>query len=87
MEHGLPSFSIEQALATQRHMRGLLGLPDERFPLPAFIGMISDEIEQMRAAGRTDSDIADLIGEATGVRPETADIARYYAAPEDRHPD
>ncbi|WP_425230079.1 hypothetical protein [Sphingomonas sp.] len=50
--------TLPQAMAAQRALRRELDLPDERFPLPAFIGMISDEIEQLRAAGHDDGSIA-----------------------------
>ncbi len=76
--------SIDQAIAAQRALRTALGLPDERFPLPAFIGMISDEIEQMRQAGRTDQELLDIIRNATGQALSPADLERYYAPPETR---
>jgi len=36
------SFSVENVVEAQRAMRRALGLGDEMFPLPAFVGMISD---------------------------------------------
>ena len=65
-------------------MRHSLGLAPEVFPLPAFIGMISDEIEQWRAAGRTDRDIVAMISNATGQTISEADLVRFYALPEHR---
>jgi hypothetical protein len=62
-----------------------LGLGEERFPVPAFINMVSDEIEQLRDAGRTDSEIAALVEESSGHALTDADIARYYTPAEDRH--
>lgn len=79
------TFSAEQAVAVQRALRHRLGLADERFPLPAFIGMISDEIEQMRAVGHDDSAICAVIEESTGQRLMPEDLARHYASPEARH--
>ena len=76
--------SLAQALAAQRALRESLGLPDERFPLPAFIGMVSDEIEQARAAGRDDVSIAALLSRETGAMIEADDVARFYAEPEQR---
>lgn len=79
------TFSIQEAVAVQRELRRSLGLGAEAFSLPAFVGMISDEIEQFRAAGKSDADIAAVIKGAVGrdVSPET--IARFYAPPEERH--
>ena len=85
---GVPAtFSIDQAIGAQRRLRSSLGLEDERFPLPAFIGMISDEIEMMRQAGRTDADIVAVIADATGERIAPEDLARHYAPPEQRRRD
>jgi hypothetical protein len=36
---------IDQALRAQRALRDAAGLEEEAFPVPAFVGMISDEIE------------------------------------------
>lgn len=78
-------FDIREALSAQRALRDELGLGPERFPVPAFVGMISDEIERMRAAGRSDEDVAAVIERATGKRVPAADIARFYAEPDRRH--
>ena len=45
------TFTVDEAIAAQREMRKRLGLGEEKFSLPAFIGMISDEIEKTRATG------------------------------------
>ncbi len=78
------TFSAQEAVAVQRELRRSLGLDAEAFPVPAFVGMISDEIEQFRAAGKSDADIAAVIKSAVGrdVSPET--IAQFYAPPEER---
>lgn len=76
--------TLPQALAAQKALRDSLGLPDEQFPLPAFIGMVSDEIEQARAVGRDDASIAALLSEAGGTAVSAADVARYYAPPDQR---
>ena len=79
-----PTFTVEQAVKVQRDMRHSLGLAPEVFPLPAFIGMISDEIEQWRSAGRTDGEIVAMICGSTGHRISEADLVRFYAPPERR---
>ncbi len=79
------TFSAEEAVTAQRELRRALGLGEERFPLRSFVGMISDEIEQLRAAGRTDADVAATIRQATGRAIDPSAIAEFYASPERRH--
>jgi hypothetical protein len=79
-----PTFTADQAVATQRALRAALNLPDEAFPLPAFIGMISDEIQLLREAGHADQDIIDLINTTTPTTITPADLTRFYAPPEAR---
>jgi hypothetical protein len=79
------AFTLPEALRAQKHMRDALGLGEERFPVPAFINMVSDEIEQLRNAGKTDGEIATLVEESSGHALTEADIARYYTPAEDRH--
>ena len=76
-----PTFSLEEAIRAQRRLREALGLGEERFPVPAFVEMIGDEIEAMRGAGRSDQEIADIVAEATGRRIEPGEIGRHHAAP------
>ncbi len=78
------TFSSQEAVAVQRELRGSLGLGPEAFPLPAFIGMISDEIEQFRSAGRSDADIAAVIKNTIGRDVAPSDIAEFYAPPDAR---
>jgi hypothetical protein len=77
-------FTLGEAIAAQRALRQALGLGEETFPMPAFVGMISDEIEQHRKAGRSDQEIADLIRTATGKSVNPAALEAYYATPEQR---
>ena len=78
------TFSAEQAVRTQAVMRDALGLGPQRFPLQAFVGMISDEIEQLRAAGRSDAEIARLVSHAAGAEVSADDLKAFYATPEAR---
>jgi len=84
MNNDQTTFTAEEAVTVQRELRRAMGLEAERFPLPAFVGMISDEIEQLRAGGRTDIEIAQIVKASIGrdLDPET--IARFYAPPEAR---
>ena len=81
------AFRILEALRAQNHMRDALGLGlgEGRFLMPAFINMVSDEIEQLHDAGMTDGEIAALVEESSGHALTEADITRYYTPAEDRH--
>ena len=80
------TFTAEQAVRAQRELRAALGLGEEAFPLSAFVGMISDEIQQTREAGRSDQEVIDIVAKATGSEIAAEDLARFYASPEDRRP-
>ena len=81
---GAPTFTAEEAVVAQRDLRHAIGLKSELFPLPAFVGMISDEIEQLRAAGHDDNSIAGLIRDAIGREISPSDLETYYAPPQVR---
>jgi hypothetical protein len=82
----MKAFPIEQTLQAQKALRDAAGLPPEMFPVQAFVGMISDEIEKLRSQGKTDSDIAALILQNSKIEITAQDISRNYAPPEQRHP-
>ena len=77
-------YSIAEALKAQKALRTAAGLPDETFPLPAFIGMVSDEIESLRARGNSDQQIAELIRSSSAIDVTPEQIAQFYATPEER---
>jgi hypothetical protein len=79
-----PTFTGQQAATAQTALRKALGLDPEQFPVSAFIGMVSDEIEQLRIQGKTDDEIAVLIEQAVGVTLPSETITRFYASPEER---
>ncbi|KQM67951.1 hypothetical protein ASE75_03495 [Sphingomonas sp. Leaf17] len=81
----VPMFNLEEAIRAQRALRESLGLEEEVFPVEAFVEMISDEVEQMRAAGRSDADIVAIVARTTGQQIDPSDIATHYIAPEHRH--
>jgi hypothetical protein len=64
----------------------MAGMGPEQFPVEAFVGMISDEVEALRKKGHTDQQIADAIAANSNIKISAADIAGNYAPPEDRHP-
>ncbi|GJD51783.1 hypothetical protein OPKNFCMD_4542 [Methylobacterium crusticola] len=37
------SFTLDQSIAAQKALRSALNLPEEVFPVEAFVGMVSDE--------------------------------------------
>ena len=57
-------FSSDDVLRARQALRDALGLGAERLAAPAFVAMLAEEIVQLRRTGRTDSDIAALIGQA-----------------------
>jgi len=79
------SFSVEEAVKAQKALRTLIGLGPEAFPIQAFVGMISDEIEQLRNQGHTDDEIAKVIAANSQIEITAAEIAENYASPEERH--
>ena len=78
-------FSADQAAQATTALREALGLPPERFGLDRFVGMISDEIDQLRRAGRSDEAISELLRVKAGVDVPADALSRYYAPPEGRH--
>ena len=48
------TFKLDEALAAQAAMHRSLGIAEGVFPVAPFVGMISDEIEASRRAGRDD---------------------------------
>lgn len=80
------SFTLDESITAQKALRAALGMPEEVFPVEAFVGMVSDEIEQHRKAGKSDQDIAAIIEQATGKRISAEAIAEHYATPGQRHP-
>jgi len=79
------TYPVEEAIRAQRALREAAGLAPEQFPLPAFIGMISDEIEVLRNRGLSGQQIASLIEANSSIRITPFEIAENYASPDLRH--
>ncbi len=79
------TYPIEEALRAQKALREMAGLEPERFPIQAFVGMVSDEIEQLRRLGRSDQEIAEAIEANSNIEITADEIAENYASPEARH--
>ncbi len=82
----MPSYPLDQILRAQAALRSAADLPPEQFPAPAFVGMISDEIEALRNSGRSDADIAQIIRQSSGIEISPEMLSANYAPPEKRHP-
>ena len=77
-------YPVEEAVKAQKYLREAAGLGPEQFPIQAFVGMISDEIESLRKIGKTDDEIASMIQSNSAIEITAAEIARNYASPEER---
>ena len=69
-------YDAAQVARAQLALRRKLGLPDETFSAEDVISMLGDEIEQMRAAGRKDLEIARILRDA-GILADETDVAAY----------
>ena len=79
------SYPIQEAIRAQQALRDLAGLEPEMFPIQAFVGMISDEVEALRKQGHTDAQIARTIEDNSRIEISAEEVADYYASPEERH--
>lgn len=79
------TLSLPEALRAQKALRDMAGLEEERFPVEAFVGMISDEIETLRSQGRTDEEIAGAIQSVSAIPITAQELRENYAPAELRH--
>ena len=77
--------SLPAALQAQTALRSSAGLGPELFPIPEFVAMISDEIEQLRKQGKSDEEIATIIRSNSPIEISAQDISQHYAPPEARN--
>ena len=78
------TYPLEEALKAQKALRAQAGLGPEMFPIHAFVGMISDEVESLRKRGQTDDEIASIIRSSSSIEITGREIAEFYAPPEER---
>ena len=78
------TYSLEQSLQALNALREAAGSPPEQFPLPAFVGMLSDEIETLRSQGKSDAEISTLIHQSSGIDITPQQLADNYAPPAQR---
>ncbi len=79
------TYPLEEAIKAQRSLREAAALGPETFPIQAFVGMISDEIESLRKRGKSDDEIASIIQKNSSIEITGAELAKHYASPEQRH--
>lgn len=79
-------YPVEEAIKAQKSLREAAGLGPEQFPIDAFVGMVSDEIESLRLRGKSDMEIARIIERSSAIEITAAEIAEHYASPEQRRP-
>jgi hypothetical protein len=79
------TYPVEEAIQAQQALRALGGQAPESFPIEAFVGMISDEIEHLRKLGHSDEAIAQAIRSNSRIEISASEIAANYASPEERH--
>lgn len=77
--------SLEEAIKAQKALRRAAELGEEQFPVQAFVGMISDEIEALRERGMSDGEIAALIHEHSTIEVTADELAKHYASSAERH--
>lgn len=80
------TYPVEEAVRAQKALRELAGLGPEMFPIQAFVGMISDEVEALRKQGHSDEQIAQTIAANSKIAITAAEIRANYATPEEWHP-
>lgn len=80
-------YPLEEVLKAQKALRSAAGLGPELFPIQAFVGMISDEIESLRKQGKTDTEIAAMIKRNSAIQITPEQIAESVVSPGQRHQD
>jgi len=80
----MKTYPLEEALKAQKALRDAANLAEEKFPIQAFVGMISDEVEALRKRGKTDEQIAHLIESNSAIKITGKEITENYASPEQR---
>lgn len=71
-------FTVDQVAEANTALRTALGLRPEHFSMTQFIGMVSDEVDQLRDKGWGDAEIAALLAESTGSVVTDKDVATHH---------
>ncbi len=86
MDNETRTYPVQEAVRAQEALREFGGQAPEQFPIQAFVGMISDEIEHLRKLGHSDEKIAEVITSHSKIQISASELAENYASPEERHP-
>ncbi len=81
---GPKSYPLDETLKALGALRDAAGLQPEEFPVEAFVGMISDEIDALHALGKSDAEIVALIAQSSSIQITAQELAEHYATPEQR---
>ena len=79
------TYPLAETLKALDALRSAAGLEPEEFPIQAFVGMISDEVEALRNRGKSDAEIVALIEQSSSIQITPEELAAHYATPEERH--
>jgi hypothetical protein len=80
-------YPVEEAVKAQKALRQAAGLGPELFPVQAFVGMISDEVESLRKLGTSDEEIVALIRQNSSIEITAKDISEFFVPSAQRHPE
>jgi CheY-like chemotaxis protein len=72
----VPRFTMVEAVSAQQALRDAMTLGPELLSIDAFLGMLGDEIDQLRRLGETDARIAQRLSDATGKPVPVAALGR-----------
>ena len=86
MEKNDGCYTAADAATANSVLRAAAGLAAEKFGTEQFVRMISDEIELLRRAGKTDAEIAQLLADGGGIELNPDAITRFYASEAARRP-
>ena len=78
------TYRLDDALKALGGLREAAGQGPEMFPVEAFVGMISDEVETLRAQGKSDEEIVGLVRSSSGIELSVEELRQNYASPERR---
>lgn len=81
----MSGFTADQAAQANRALRAALGMRPQVFSEEQFVGMISDEITLLHAAGRSDAEIAAILREEAGIEIEPHALSRFYVDDAQEH--
>ena len=79
------TYPLGETLKALNALRTAAGLEPEEFPMEAFVGMISDEIDALRQQGKSDAEIVAVIQQSSSIQITPQELTENYATPQHRH--